>query len=82
MTNDLVTRLKARALSLRGLGGIAHDDANMDEEAADRIEELQKQLSLINNTLNVTLNETITANWKEFCKALIEETRELLGEKE
>ena len=50
------------------------------KELANRIEKLKKQLSLINNTLNVPLSEKMTTDWKEFCEALIEETRELLGE--
>lgn len=75
MSDDLLKRLREAAyLDLYGV----HRD--VEQEAANRIEELEKQLSLINNTLNVTLSEPMTASWREFCEALIDETRELLGE--
>ena len=41
---DIVERLRHRALSLRGLGGIGHDDADLDDEAADEIERLREAL--------------------------------------
>jgi hypothetical protein len=82
MTDDLVKRLR----NWTGDGWIG-DDYAVSDEAADRIERLEKQLSLINNSLEVTIKEEVTItegvkkNWTEFCEALIAETREILGEK-
>jgi hypothetical protein len=75
MTDDLVKRLR----NWTGDGWIG-DDYAISDQAADRIEELEKQLSLINNTLEVTITDGATKSWAEFCKDLIAETRELLGE--
>ena len=75
MTNDLVKRMRVRDCGSQTCG----DERT---EAADRIEELEKQLSLINNSLEVTITEEITKNWVEFCEALVAETREILGERQ
>lgn len=77
MADDLVKRLRESAEEWDDCEE-AHN-AFQDREAADRIEELQRQLSLVNNSLKVTLSEEMTANWREFCEALIEETKEILG---
>jgi hypothetical protein len=37
---DIVEKLRMRSASLRGLGGIGHEDADTDDEAADKIETL------------------------------------------
>jgi len=42
--NDIVERLRARAKSLRGMGSIAHVDADTDDEAADEITHLRKKV--------------------------------------
>ena len=76
MTNDLVKRLR----TWTGDGWIG-DDYAISDQAANRIEWLERQLSLVNNSLEVTITEEITKNWTEFCEALIAETRELLGGK-
>ena len=41
--NDIVERLRARAKSLRGMGSIAHVDADTDDEAADEITALRAE---------------------------------------
>ena len=42
--NDIVERLRARAKSLRGMGSIAHVDADTDDEAADEITRLTAEV--------------------------------------
>jgi hypothetical protein len=67
MTDDLVTRL-------RDLADCAVDVAPYETmlQAADRIEELKRQLSLVNNSLEV---------WMEFSQAIFQQTSKVLGDK-
>jgi hypothetical protein len=67
MSDDLVKRLREAAnLDLYGV----HRD--VEREAADRIEELKRQLSLVNNSLEV---------WMEFSQAIFQQTSKVLGDK-
>jgi hypothetical protein len=63
MTDDLVKRLRYDAKKYA-------DD--ICGEAADRIEELKRQLSLVNNSLEV---------WMEFSQAIFQQTSKVLGDK-
>ena len=44
---DIVEKLRMRSASLRSLGGIGHEDADTDDEAADEIEQLRGALQEI-----------------------------------
>ena len=79
MTDELVKRLRESAEGWDDCREF--ENASQDREAAGRIEWLERQLSLINNTLEVTITDGATKSWAEFCKDLIAETRELLGVK-
>jgi hypothetical protein len=68
VTDDLVKRL-------RDLADCAVDVAPYETmlQAADRIEELARQLSLVNNSLEV---------WLEFSQAIFQQTSKVLGDKD
>jgi hypothetical protein len=69
MSDDLVKRLRRASYSAYACQGC--DDSER-EEAADRIEELKRQLSLVNNSLEV---------WMEFSQAIFQQTSKVLGDK-
>tara|TARA_R110000822_G_scaffold117943_3_gene250494 strand:- start:404 stop:658 length:255 start_codon:yes stop_codon:yes gene_type:complete len=80
MTDDLVKRLREFEIS----DDLGNGDFSTCEEAADRIEALERWLSIVNKTLNVAITETIpettAENWREFCEAIIAQTNEILRE--
>ena len=43
-------------------------------------DDLVKQLQLVTDALAVSLTEPMSKNWVEFCKALIERSRQILEE--
>jgi len=69
MSDDLVKRLR-RGWSEDGVLNDFESDVLLI--AADRIEELKRQLSLVNNSLEV---------WMEFSQAIFQQTSKVLGDK-